>query len=65
MAHGICEMSWIRGFLRELGFNSHEPIRLYYDSKAAISITQDAVQHDKTKHVEVDQHFIKEKLQTK
>ena len=32
---------------------------LYCDNKAAINI---AVQHDRTKHVEVDHHFIKDKL---
>ncbi|XP_043806668.1 uncharacterized protein LOC122721806 [Manihot esculenta] len=32
------------------------------DNKAAISISENPVQHDRTKHVEIDQHFIKEKL---
>ena len=30
--------------------------------KAAISITNKLVQHDRTKHVEIDRHFIKERL---
>lgn len=34
-------------------------------SKVAISITHNPIQHDKTKHIEVDRHFIKEKFQTK
>ncbi|XP_021625007.1 uncharacterized protein LOC110624199 [Manihot esculenta] len=34
-------------------------------TKAAIEIAQNPVQHDRTKHVEVDQHFIKEKLDQK
>nr|GEV25867.1 putative ribonuclease H-like domain-containing protein [Tanacetum cinerariifolium] len=33
------------------------------DNKAAIQISENPVQHDRTKHVEVDQHFIKEKLE--
>ena len=37
-------------------------MRLYCDNKSAISIAHNPVQHDKTKHIEVDKHFIKEKL---
>ncbi|GJX06710.1 retrovirus-related pol polyprotein from transposon TNT 1-94 [Tanacetum coccineum] len=33
------------------------------DNKAAIQISENPVQHDRTKHVEVDRHFIKEKLE--
>ncbi|BAT89905.1 hypothetical protein VIGAN_06103300, partial [Vigna angularis var. angularis] len=32
------------------------------DNKSAISIAHNPVQHDRTKHIEVDRHFIKEKL---
>jgi hypothetical protein len=38
------------------------PMKLYYDNKVAISIAHNHVQHDRTKHVEIDKHFIKEKL---
>jgi len=37
-------------------------MRLYCDNKSAISITHNLVQHDRTRHIEVDRHFIKEKL---
>ena len=39
-----------------------EPARLYCDNKVTISIAHNPVQHDKTKHIEIDQHFIKEKI---
>lgn len=38
------------------------PMKLYCDNKAAISIAQNPVQHDRTKHVEIGRHFIKEKI---
>ena len=38
-------------------------MKLYCDNKAAISISHNPVHHDRTKHVEVDRHFIKEKIE--
>ncbi|EXC25624.1 ABC transporter C family member 2 [Morus notabilis] len=35
---------------------------LYCDNKAAVSIAHNPVHHDRMKHVEVDRHFIKEKI---
>lgn len=39
------------------------PIRLYCDNEAVIRIAQNSVQHDRTKHVEIDRRFIKEKIE--
>ena len=62
MAHGVCEMLWLKAMMKELGVHSKDPRKLYCDNKAAISIAHNPVQHDRTKHVEVDRHFVKEKL---
>ena len=35
---------------------------LHCDNKAAIAIANNLVQHDRTKHLEVDRHFIKDHL---
>ena len=35
---------------------------LYCDNKAALDIANNPVQHDPTKHIGIDHHFIKEKL---
>ncbi|XP_073262876.1 uncharacterized protein [Populus alba] len=49
----------------ELRVEQISPMRLFCDSKAACDIAYNFVQHDRTKHVEVDRHFIKEKLEAK
>ena len=46
----------------ELKFVSSSPMKLYYDEKVAISIAHNLVHHDRMKHVEVDSHFIKGKI---
>lgn len=37
-------------------------MQLYCDNKSAINIAHNLVLHDRTKHIEVDRHFIEEKL---
>ncbi|BBH01926.1 ABC-2 type transporter family protein, partial [Prunus dulcis] len=54
MAHGVCELLWIRNLLEELGFKPKHAMQLNCDNKAAIDIAHNPVQHDRTKHVEVD-----------
>ena len=65
MTLGICESLWLRLLLMDLGYLPRQPIRLYCDNKAACDIAHNPVQHDRTKHVEVDRFFIKEKLDEK
>lgn len=63
MANGLCEILWIQRVLKELRVEINLPMKLFCDNKAAISIAHNHVQHDRTKHIEVDRHFIKEKLE--
>ena len=65
MAKAICELLWIKNLMQELQIKQTSPMRLYCDSKAACDIAHDPVQHDRTKHVEGDRYFIKEKLEAK
>lgn len=48
--------------LKELGFNTQEPMQLYCGNKATINVSHNHVQYYWTTHVEIDWHFIKEKL---
>jgi hypothetical protein len=65
MAKAICELLWIRNLMQDLHIKQVSPMKLYCDNKAACDIAHNPVQHDRTKHVEVDRHFIKEKLEEK
>ncbi|KAM1277262.1 hypothetical protein ACFX13_030387 [Malus domestica] len=61
-SHGVCELLWLKKLLRDLGFKPKDTMKLHCDNKAAIEIAYNPVQHDRIKHVEIDRHFIKEKL---
>ncbi|KAM0034727.1 putative RNA-directed DNA polymerase [Helianthus debilis subsp. tardiflorus] len=63
IARGLAEVLWIRKLLTEIGFPQLEASTIMCDNEAAIQISENLVQHDRTKHVEVDRHFIKEKLE--
>ena len=62
IAQGVCELLWIKIILTNLGITLKEPMRLYCDNQATINIAHNLVHHDRTNHMEIDRHFIKERL---
>ena len=65
MANGVCELLWIKSDRKDLSFKFQKLMDMHCDNTAAIEIAHNPVQHDRTKHVEVDRHFIKENLDRK
>ena len=62
MAQGVGELFWMKIILEDLREKYEAPIKMFCDNKLAINIAHNPVQHDKTKHIEINQHFIKDKL---
>jgi hypothetical protein len=58
----LCVMLHVKNLLLKLNVLRKSPLKLWCDNKSAISIANNHVQHDRTQHVEIDQFFIKEKL---
>nr|GEZ43755.1 retrovirus-related Pol polyprotein from transposon TNT 1-94 [Tanacetum cinerariifolium] len=56
------QVLWVRTQLTNYGFH-FDKIPMYCDSKAAIAISCNPVQHSRTKHIDVKYHFIKEKVE--
>ncbi|XP_020584559.1 uncharacterized protein LOC110027457 [Phalaenopsis equestris] len=63
IAQGLCELLWLRIILDDLRIPWEGPMKLYCDNKFVINIAHNLIQHDRTKHIEIDRHFIKEKLE--
>nr|KYP46490.1 Copia protein [Cajanus cajan] len=62
LAQGMCEGLWMKIILDDLKIKVDNPVQLYCDNKSAMSIAHNPVQHDRTKHIEIDRHFIKDNL---
>ncbi|XP_019056266.1 PREDICTED: uncharacterized protein LOC109116021 [Tarenaya hassleriana] len=62
MANTTSELVWLKQLLEDLGFASTKPIPLHCDNQAALHIAANSVFHERTKHIEVDCHFIREKI---
>lgn len=63
LASTVSELIWLIGILKEVSDNVQLPVHVYSDSKAAIQIAVNPVYHERTKHIEINCHFIREKLQ--
>lgn len=62
MAHATCELLWINMLLQDLQVILSAPARLYCDNKSALHIASNPVFHERTKHIEVDCHTIRDQL---
>nr|XP_021852182.1 uncharacterized protein LOC110791730 [Spinacia oleracea] len=62
MAVSICELKWLKSVLFSLGVLHPKPMQLFCDSQSAIHIAKNPVFHDRTKHIEVEYHFIHDEL---
>lgn len=63
MAKTTCEIVWLRGLLQDLGVQVKGPTRLFCDNDAALKLASNPIVHERTKHIEVDCHFTREKIQ--
>lgn len=62
MTNETCESIWIKTLLDELGFNVTPPVSLYCDNQTAFHIANNPVFHERTKHIEMGRHLVREKL---
>ena len=62
IASTTCELMWIKQLLQELKFCEVQQMLLYCDNQAMLHIASNPVFHERTNHIEVDCHFVREKL---
>ena len=62
LAATTCEIRWLAYLLQDLRIPFIQPALLYCDSQSAIQIAHNQVFHERTKHIEIDCHVVREKL---
>ena len=60
LAFASAELCWIRTLLKDLGIYINDPPILWCDNVSALAIASNPVFHARTKHIEVDFHFVRE-----
>ncbi|GJX00624.1 cysteine-rich receptor-like protein kinase 8 [Tanacetum coccineum] len=64
MALTCCEVTWLVSLFKELGITNLEPVDLHCDNQATLYIDANPVFHARTKHIEVDCHFVRDQMKS-
>jgi hypothetical protein len=64
MANATCELIWLKSFLNSLGVIHDKPMKLFCDSQAVLHIATNSVFHERTKHIELDCHFVRDQFKS-
>ncbi|CAM8914356.1 unnamed protein product [Rhodiola kirilowii] len=62
MAHASCEVSWLTRLLADLQIQVPTHVALFCDNMTAMHIARNPVFHERTKHVELDCHMVRQHL---
>ncbi|GJX91904.1 putative ribonuclease H-like domain-containing protein [Tanacetum coccineum] len=62
LADDTCELTWLQSLLLDLQVPITKPIPIMCDNQSSISLASNLVQHAKPKYIEIDYHFVKDKI---
>jgi hypothetical protein len=62
MAHVVAECCWLRQLLHELHIQLPSATVVFCDKVSAVYMTANPVHHKRTKHIEINIHFVCEKV---
>jgi hypothetical protein len=62
VANGVVEACWLRQLLQELHAPLTKSTLIYYDNVSVVYLSTNPIQHQRTKDVEIDLHFVRERV---
>lgn len=62
MANTTCEI-WLQALLKDIHIHLDKPAVMFGDNNSALHIVSNSEFHERTKHIEIDCHLVREKLQ--
>ncbi|GJR33320.1 retrovirus-related pol polyprotein from transposon RE1 [Tanacetum coccineum] len=65
LADCTCEITWLKCLFKNLTLSVQGHICIYCDNSSTIALASNLIQHARTKHIEIDCHFMRDKIRSK
>ena len=62
MTATTCEMIWLESFVQNLGITTPMPMPMHCDNQEVSFISGNLAFHERTKHIDIECHFIRDKV---
>ena len=62
LCNATCETVWLQRILEDIGNKQLKPTVLQCDNQSSIKLAHNPIYHARTKHIEIQHHFVREKI---
>jgi hypothetical protein len=59
LLHALKEQIWLLRFLKEIGYNINDQNVIYCDNQSALALAHNPEHHARTKHIDIQYHFVR------
>ena len=64
LTSATCESIWLRHILEDVGIQQKQATRIQCDNQISIRLAHNPVYHARSKHIELQHHFVREKIES-
>ena len=62
LKRGVSECRWLKHLQEDIGLYDGKGVKLFCDNQSALAIVKNPVQHDRTKHMALNRHYLSENI---